>query len=247
MKTFTVFIITIILAIVVFFIFWSKVPEMLSNNLSKKLQVEVSIGDMRLTPRTIKVDNFQIGNPSGYSSLPKAFSSDTIVVTAPLTEYLQQHIVIDEVHVDGIYLGLEFDSINSTDGNWTVIMSRFQNVTQQEKREASGRKTVLIKKLVFTNISTFLVFNKNGSKIKKLPKIDRLEFYDVNSEGGIPSDQLLNSVLGQMLKSVFEKEHLKNMLKDVLENPQDVIDHTFKLFKGIFGLYLNDANYQFFI
>lgn len=241
MKTFTVFIVLIILAIVLFFIFWSKVPDTIANHLSKKLHVQVSIGDMRLLPKTVKVDQFQIGNPSGYISLPKAFSAETITIKAPLTEYLKKQIVIQEVHVDDIYLGLEFDSLSSTDGNWTVIMSRVHDTTEKEKKEKAGQKKILIKKLIFTNISTYLVFTKEKIGIKKLPKIDRIELYDVSSEGGFPTDQLLNSVLGKMLRSVFEKEQLKNMLKDILENPQDVIDNTLKLFKGLFQLY-SDKN-----
>ncbi|HSX03685.1 MAG TPA: hypothetical protein VLG76_03045 [Rhabdochlamydiaceae bacterium] len=241
MRAFTVFIVIIILALVFFFIFWSKVPEMISNNLSKKLQVQVSIGDMRLTPTSVKIDKFQIGNPSGYTSLPKAFSSDTMIITAPLTEYFKKDIVIEEVELDGIYLGLEFDSINGTDGNWTVIMSRFENTTEKEKNEKAGQKTVLIKKLVFTNISTYLVFTKDGG-IKKLPKIDRMEFYNVSSYGGFPIDQLLNSVLGKMLRSVFEKEHLKNMLKEILKDPKGTIDNTLKFFKGLFQVYSKEID-----
>ncbi|HSX12789.1 MAG TPA: hypothetical protein VLF61_04785, partial [Rhabdochlamydiaceae bacterium] len=173
-------------------------------------------------------------NPSDYNSLPKAFSADTIKISAPLTQYLKKNIVIEEVHIDGIYLGLEFDSISGTNGNWTMIMSNFAHAKEQEKKEKAGQKTVLIKKLVFTNISTYLVFTKEKIGIKRLPKIDRMEFHNVSSEGGFPTDQLLNSVLGQMLRSVFEKENLKNMLKDILDNPQDTIENTIKLFKGLF-------------
>ncbi|HSX12316.1 MAG TPA: hypothetical protein VLF61_02385, partial [Rhabdochlamydiaceae bacterium] len=64
MKGFVSFIVFVVLVIVVFFVFWSKVPDMVANNLSKKLHVQVSIGDMRLMPRTITVDKFQMGNPS---------------------------------------------------------------------------------------------------------------------------------------------------------------------------------------
>lgn len=230
MKGFVSFIVFLVLLIVLFFVFWSKVPDMVASNLSKKLHVQVSIGDMGLTPRSITVNQFQMGNPAGYNSLPKAFSSNSMKISAPLTEYFKKQIVIEEVHIDDIYLGLEFDSISGTNGNWTVIMSSFASAKEQEKQKKAGQKSVLIKKLVFTNISTYLVFTKEKIGIKRLPKIDRMEFYNVSSEGGFPMDQLLNSVLGQMLRSVFEKENLKNMLKEMLENPQD----TLKLFKDLF-------------
>lgn len=233
MRGFIVFILLIVLIIVVFFTSWSKVPEMTANNLSKKLQVQVSIGDMGLTPKSIKVSHLQIGNPSGYKTLPKAFSADSLIVNAPLSSYTNQDIVIDEVTIDNIYLGLEFDSISGTKGNWTVIMSNYKRTTEQEK-QAGSRKTILIKKLVFTNISPYVVFVKEGKGIRKLPEIDRIELSNISSEGGFPTDQLLNSVLGQMLKSVFEREHLQNMLKNLLENPQKTIENLTKPFKGLF-------------
>lgn len=233
MRGFIAFILLIVLIIVVLFISWSRVPEMVANNLSKKLQVPVSIGDMQLSPKSIKVSNLQIGNASGYKTLPKAFSAESLTIHAPLSSYMNQDIVIEEVTIDNIYLGLEFDSISGTNGNWTTIMSYYQRATEEEK-QAGNRKTILIKKLVFTNISPYLVFVKEGKGIKKLPKIDRIELYNVSSEGGFPSDQLLKSVLGQMLKSVFEKEHLQNMLYNLLKDPQKTIETLTKPFKGLF-------------
>jgi uncharacterized protein involved in outer membrane biogenesis len=231
MKGFVSFILFIVLLAVAFFVLWSKAPDFAVRHLSKALNAPVSIGDMRLKPTLLTIDKFQIGNPQGYSSLPKAFSADTIRLSAPLTRYLQSHIVIEEVHLDGIYLGLEFDSISGATGNWTALMSHFS--ASQGSPHFSRKKTVLIKKLVFTNIATSLVFAKEKSSVKRLPTIDRMEFYNVSSEGGLSSDQLLNSVLGQMLKAVFQRENLKNMFKEILEDPQGTIDTTLKLFKGL--------------
>lgn len=232
MRGFIVFILFIVLIIVVFFLGWSKVPDMVADNLSKKLQVQAAVGDIKLARDSIKATHLQIGNPPGYGTLPKAFSADTLLVTAPLSNYLKKDIVIEEVVVDGIYLGLEFDSISGTKGNWTVIMSYFQKAMEEAKAQAVSQKTILIKKLVFTNISTFVVFVKEGKGIKTLRKIDRMEFYNVGSEGGFPTDQLLHSILGKMLKSVFEKENLKNMLNELLKNPQKSLDTLIKPFKS---------------
>lgn len=91
-----------------------------------------------------------------------------------------------------------------------------------------------IKRLVLNNISVDLIFKKDGGKIKKLPTIDQIVLTDITSEGGILLDQLMDSVLGQMLKSVFTRENLQNMLKDLLQ-PQKTLDKVFKPFKGLFS------------
>lgn len=112
-------------------------------------------------------------------------------------------------------------------------MSNYNSSTAEEKQEKKER-SVLIKRLVLNNISVDLVFKKDGGSIKKLPMINQIVLTDVTSEGGIPMDQLMGSVLGHMLKSVFTKENLQNMLKDVLETPQKTLDKVFKPFKGLF-------------
>lgn len=233
MRLSSILVILILIIVVVLFLGWSRIPDMVANNLSKKFQVSVAIDAISLGPKKIEVKKIQMGNPPNYTSLLKAFSAQDTLIEAPLTRYLNKDVVIEQVDVNDIYLGLEFDSASSTDGNWTVIMSNYNSSTAEEKQEKKER-SVLIKRLVLNNISVDLVFKKDGGSIKKLPMINQIVLTDVTSEGGIPMDQLMGSVLGHMLKSVFTKENLQNMLKDVLETPQKTLDKVFKPFKGLF-------------
>ncbi|NGX37720.1 MAG: hypothetical protein K1000chlam2_00882 [Chlamydiae bacterium] len=232
MRGFTIFIIIIVALIVLFFLGWSRIPDMLANNLSKKLGVTVSIDSMDLRPSRIDINQIEIGNIKGYS-LPKSFSAKQIEIHAPLTTYLTDHIVIEEVDVEDIYLGLEFDSPTSTDGNWTKIMKNYEQSADLNKE---GGKTVLIKKLVFTNIRTELLFKGDGGSIRKLPVIKRIELTNISSEGGFPTDQLMSSILGQMLKEVFTQQNLNNMIKGILfDSPGKAVDKALKPFEGIFN------------
>lgn len=226
----------IVCAVILLIIVKSRIPDMVTNNLSKKLKVAVSIDSMDFLPTAIQVNKMVIANPSGYGYLPKAFSSEEIRINAPLTRYLATNIVIDEIDVNDIYLGLEFDSAKSTNGNWTVLMSNYQKEAKfNELSSEQKKRTVFIKKLLLRNISVELIFLKDGTKVKRLPKIDQIELENISSEGGLPMDQLMNSVLGNMLKSVFTKENLQNMLKDLF-NPEKTIDKVIKPFKGLFYL-----------
>src|SRR5882724_8183763 len=123
MKTFFstligLIIVAILAAVVVGFVFWSRLPDMVSNNLSKKLKVAVEIDSFGLSWGKIDAENIQIGNPPG-SLLARAFTCKEIDVLAPFTNYLKKRIIIDEIDLKDIYLGLEFDSASGTSGNWT--------------------------------------------------------------------------------------------------------------------------------
>jgi hypothetical protein len=256
MKTFfsTVagFVVIIILAAVVIgFIFWSRVPDILANNLSKKMKVSVEIDGIGLGWGTIDVKKIQIGNPPG-SILAKAFTCNEIDVISPFTRYLDQDIVIDEIDVKDVYLGLEFDSASGTSGNWTTIMGNLKSTTgagtdtgrhqkRRKKEEPApsasngNSRTVLIHRLVLTNIDVDVVYRKDGGKVQKLPNIPRIELTEISSEGGLPLDQIMNSVLGEMLKQVFLKQNLKNMMQNLIENPNNPIRQYLSPFKGLFN------------
>ena len=224
----------IIAAVVIAFIFWSRVPDILANNLSNKLKVSVTIDDISLGWGEIKISDVEIANPRK-SILPNAFICQEINVYAPFTHYLDDNVEIDQIDLNDVYLGLEFDTATSTKGNWTEIMSNLKTSSEKEAPKDKEKKhTVLIRRLVLTNIDVDVVYRKDGGKVQKLKRIDRMELTNISSEGGLPLDQIMNSVLGQMLKSVFEKENLKNMLQDLL-NQKSPWQKYVEPFKGLFN------------
>ncbi len=251
MKTFLsslagLLIVIIIAAVIVAFIGWSRVPDIVANNLAKKMKVYVGIGSMGLGWGEITVNKIEIGNPPG-TQQSLAFKCKTMNVLAPFTQYLKQDVVIDEINLNDVYLDLEFDSASGTKGNWTRIMQNLQNTTLEDQKNTgkrgSSNRTILIKKLVLTNISVDVVYLKEGGSTKRLPTISRIELTNISSEGGLPMDQIMNSVLGQMLKSVFIKENLKNMMNDLLDNTDLLPSGMQKYivpFKGIFGKHQED-------
>ncbi len=220
----------IVLALVAF-IGWARLPDLISANLTKKMKVSVDIGDISLSTEDIEIDKIEIDNPKG-SILPKAFSSETMTVATPFSNYFKPDVVVESIVIDDVYLGFEFKSILGTEGNWTTIMSNYKESTGGNKNS----KNVLIKKLILTNISIELVYETGSDqKVKKLKPISRLEFTNVTSSGGIPTDQIMRSVLGQTLKAVFEKENLQNMLDNILQSPlDDTIKDFIKPFKDLF-------------
>ncbi len=222
-------ILCILAAVVIFFLFWSRVPDMVASRLSKTLKVAVEIGDINLSMNRIEVEHFEISNPRNYQ-LDRAFGAQQILVNAPLTRYLHNDIVIDEIDVNDVYIGLEFDSPKGTTGNWTTIMNNAQ--ASQEESSKTSKKTVLIKKLVLTNISAELLYRSEG-KVRRLKTIPKITLYNINSQGGNLSDQLMNSALGQAIKEIFVQENLKDVIDRIFKIPSN--PNPVDVFKGLFG------------
>jgi hypothetical protein len=207
---------------VLLFLGWTRMPDIIAKNLSKKMKVSVQMDDIDISLNSIEVMKLDISNPKG-SILNTAFSADQIQVLAPLGHYLDKQIEIEEVSLDKVYLGLEFDSPRSKEGNWTTIM---QNFKQRKVSSGKSGHRVLIKKLIITHISIDLAYRSEGGKIKKLGPINRLELTNVTSEGGgIPSDQITDAILTQILRSVFKMQNLKDMLENV--TPSDRLTQPF--------------------
>jgi len=211
------------------YLLWNTVPNRLSKILSQGLQTTVFIGDATFSLNKIGLNKISINSPKN-SRLPQAFSCENLSVNTWVTEYLKKDIVIDEITLDQVYLGLEFDSPSSTNGNWTKLMN---NLNQSGASNSSkSNKTVLIKKLVITNIQCQVVYANKKDKAINLKPIDRIEFTNISSNQGFPVEQLSSSVLGKMLKEVFIRQNLEDMLKNLIPNQKDLnnLINPFKLF-----------------
>ncbi len=235
-RSFIGLVVIVVLGVVILlFVAKTQLPDMVASNLSRKLQVPVQVGDIDFSFNRIEVDKLEIENPKGYR-LPIAFSADTITVKAPLTEYMRQHIEIEEINISNVYLGFEFESATSTDGNWTAIISHAQAAAEKgSAKEAKDKKTVLIRRIVLNNIQTDLFYRHNDGRVKHLPVIDRIELYDISSEGGSALDQIMNSALGEMLKGVFIKQNLKDLLDKVLQPGNNALKDALAPIKGLFN------------
>lgn len=213
---------------------WQKIPDMVAHHLSQHLQIPVQIGKIGFGWNKISVKQIAIGNPP-QSVLSHAFTCRILEELASFPTFFQKNITIEQITLDDVYLGLEFDSTSSAKGNWTQIVKNAQgNTPKPTDRDEVSRK-VLIKSLVLNNIQVDVVYRSEGSRVKRLPPIDRIELTNITSEGGLPMDQVMDSVLGQMLRSVFIKKNLKNMLENLVDPKSDLqkIIQPFQRFLGL--------------
>lgn len=209
----------IIVALVLACIFaWNMVPTWISHKLSDSMKVSVSIQDINLGTSSLEVNKINIGNPPK-SVLDTALKVKTLTVEAPITHFFDDKIVIDEIRLDDVYIGLEFDSPRSKNGNWSEIMQNLKESNNQEKEKSASKgesTSVLIKKLIITDLKIDLAYRTGGKGVRSLRPIDRLELDNISSEGGLPTSQITDIIMSEMLKNVFSKEGLQNMLENVV-------------------------------
>jgi|GEM_PF-529166 len=196
---------------------WKRVPDLIADGLAKKLGVKVEIESITGDINDLFVDKIQIDNPDP-SVLPQAFTCDKIEFHAAVSNYLNQDVVIEEIDLDTVYFDIEFDRPKGKKGNWKTIMDNASNTKEELKNEAQGKaeegdavRTVWIKNLVLTNITTDLVY-RNKHEVNHLTPIDKIVLKDLKSEGGPVMSQIVKLVLGQSLKAVFEEQHIKQGL-----------------------------------
>jgi len=206
---------------------WGKVPSYLSDTFSKALGTSVYVGNANLSLQKITLNKISIDGPKN-SKLPKAFECQELQINAWLSRYLQNPIEIDLIELNDVYLGLEFDSVNSSTGNWSRLMGHLE--ASQNAHAGQKTRSVLIKKLVINRIECQVLYDDRKEKVITLKPIDQLVFENISSSEGFPVEQLMNSVLGKMLKEVFVRENIKDMLNKLLA-PQDQLQGLLKPFK----------------
>ncbi|MCE5293361.1 MAG: hypothetical protein LLF94_01945 [Chlamydiales bacterium] len=227
MKLLRILFILAIIAIIGLYFVWQKAPDIIASQLSSEMKVDVKINKIDVSQNDIIVSKVSIGNPEG-SKLPTAFSCDTIKVETPVTNYTSDPIVIDLIALDNIYLSLESSSPTSMAANWTTIMDNMKKSSppapkDESKPEAKGT-SVLIKKLVLTNINAEIVYPLQMGKSTKLDPIDRIELTNISSESGVPLDQVIAIVLQQTLQTVLKKNAFENVLNPTSVLPKGVSD-----------------------
>jgi hypothetical protein len=230
--------VVILLFVVILFVIlisWYHMNVILAGDLSRKTGTTVSIEKLSIGFKKLKIQGLKIGNPKGYEELPFAFTAEKVTFHAPLYQFLKRSIAIDTLEIENVYLGLIFNSIQGSEGNWSQIIENIRSTHGVSKILELEERRVTIENIYFKNISTDVVYKDNPTDIKQLPLIESLDFTDLSSEGRSLSDQIMNSVLGKMLESIFIKENLKNMIQNVVILPVKPLEYLLAPFTAIFG------------
>ena len=198
---------------------WLLKAPIMSSYLSKKMGVDVSILGITMRPSAAKIYRFKISNPMRFKSRT-AFSAKEIFMQYTFGQLFATPTVIDLIELNEIFLGIEFSNPLGTQNNWTAIAAKMP----ERKSKGEG---VLIRKLVLNDIDIEIkgmgLDAITGSTQKK--HIARLEFNNINSNEGFPTEQLIQAVFG----SAGLKDYIKNLFSPS-NTIKDAVQPFFKLF-----------------
>lgn len=192
----------------------------LETIISRKMEVPVTIQRVQFNKGFFQIENFQMENPNE-AELPTALKVETIRVDSPYRQYFEDPIVIDQIHLDTVYVNIEIYNKDQTEGNWHTIMNHME---KEHSSPLSVERSTLIKKLILTNIQIDLILA--DGKVRHLSPIKRLEFDNIDSEKGIPIEEISEIIVQKMMSSIF----LEKGLKAIIEAPV-------KILKGIFPFF----------
>ncbi len=184
----------------VVFIWLLKVP-FLSFYLTQKLRVPISLDWISIWPRETVMTRFQIDNPAGFPS-GAALEADRVKISYNWRQLLSKESIIDRIAVDTIHLYIDFTNGDQSRNNWTALSD------EMPKRQPG--KNYLIRDLIFRNFTIEI----RGLGIADIIRhVDFLEFSNVSSEDGFPTEELIHKMfgnldLGKFIEDSFNPVHL---------------------------------------
>lgn len=220
MKRFLIpFVSLILILIILAFVTWFNIPNILAHILSREFSVSTTVGNVNISKNNLKINDINIGTPKG-SKTSSSFFSKELHVKSTIAALRNERLTIDSFTLNNIIIGIEFYNESGTDNNWVRIL---KIPTRPEK--LSNRK-YLIKKMTLNNIS--LVLTKSNGQKQTFPTIDKLEFFNISDETGFPIEEIEKAISEAILKSVFEKFNLLYLIRDL--NPVNMIQKVLPFF-----------------
>jgi len=188
--------------------------------ISNKTHVPVKIKSTAFLESQILMKELWMGNPRD-ARLPTAMTVETIDVKAPYLTYLDNPVTIDLIHLDNVYFNIQIYNKEQTKGNWQTIIS---NVQKENKSPLSVEREVHMKKVLITNIQVDLI--RSNGELYKLSTIPKIEFDHLNTEKGVPVQEISEILMQKMIEYIF----IENGIKSIIEAPVDVIKSIFPFF-----------------
>ena len=183
-RGFGVFIL-IVLAVISFL--WLIKAPILSSYISKKMGVMVSARSITVLPSHMKIRMFRVHNPKGFKSRT-ALSADEISLSYLWGELVGDPNVIDEIVINDVNLNVEVTDGIGKVTNWSAILDKMP--------ARSGKSNhFIIKKLIVNNLKIEISgLGVRGATQTKT--IARMEFDNVDSEQGFPTQELITKIFG---------------------------------------------------
>ena len=228
--------ITIFLAVVVLIIvgiyFWTARVSIMERMLSKQLNTEVTLKDLKIGWRKLSIRDLKIANPKS-ATLPLAFQVGEVSVAMSPFELLHQTIHIDRIDINNPTISLELYNKLGTDNNWVRLLNNMSDDEGKEPKEEDvpQKKTVkgdktkfVIRKLTLSNLK-FDVIRSDGTKLA-IPPLTYLELDNIGEKGPLGLSEVGNIVFQVILSTLKSQADLKDILENVKAIPQSFLKNV---------------------
>lgn len=221
MKKILVILVSLIVVLGIFFsaIYYFRVP-LINRNLSKLFSVPVRLETFDLSFKQISIGNFEIFNPPK-SVVTKAMTIRSLVVDAPLWNYLEPHTNIDNIAINGIDVDVEFYDPLYRNMNWDPILG---SSTSSTKEAPKGQESsASIKRFTIQNLRITLrlpnqqpqVFTVSGPVV----------YRNLDSRKGGATKVLADLVVRIVLQQVFSVQGLTRFANELFEGSVTPIEN----------------------
>lgn len=200
-----------------------KVP-LVNHYLGNNLNYEAKISTMSVGFSSSSIGDFYLKNVGG-AKVDDALTIEEAKASYTMEELRAETTTIDQVHIDGIVVALEFYNDSGSDNNWKKILSDITDPVEEDQKQ----KPFLIRKTVVENLTLLLV--RKGSDTIEEKKFDRLEFENIGTNQPIPMDAFIGIFIENLIRELFVLPQLKGLVNGVLEEPKKFLD-KFNPFKG---------------
>ena len=214
MKKFYI-IITSIIALLIFAILMCYIftSTILGSILTSSFGAKTTVNNTIISTNFVKIYTLKIRNPTG-TKHRNALKIKTISIYAPLTNYLKENLIINEIILNDLMLDVEILPGNKNLSNWDQIISHIQNSKPSTKKSNSDSTVKLLQinnlKVRYTDI--------NGKT--KVTNIKNLTFKNLSTKNGDITSQIAKTILMRM---IFNAKNLTNF-------PLKLTNQTFQNF-----------------
>jgi len=191
---------------------WALKAPLFSSFISHQMKMHISIAGIKIRPTFSKIYRFHIRNPA-HARGRTAFSAKNIIVDYQFKELREEPVTIDQIEVNDAFMGIEFYNTFGTQNNWTELLSKLN-------KKKKSTTDVHIRKLVINNLEVEIrkmgLAGVFGSPIQT-KTIKRLEFDNINSKDGFPTEQLIQAIFGKsgLMKYIDTIYKAPGVLKDI--------------------------------
>lgn len=222
---------TILFLLITATVIYLNLGKIIASQLSMKLHTNVVIGKMIIRPSSFTIYDLTIFNPNS-SKLTIAFQAQELRFDIPLIRFLYPQILFEQITISNIYAGVELYDKKNTYGNWTQLLNNLNSDEPRVAAQSLRTKTVFVNQLIFNNSTVDLALS--GKSAHRLKPIPQLSFYNINSQKGLPMNQITDLIARKFMQEVSILGNVGNMLQDIISIPTNTVKGLLFPFKSLF-------------